>query len=83
MGLNITVLMATVSQLVNHCPARAGGKRVNERSRMTNQGWRQTKPRFVTPFIALGRPPRGASLAADHRAMNHRAARGSAAFFVT
>ena len=83
MGLSITVFMTIVSQHANRCPARAGGKRVNERSRMTDQGWHQTKPRFVTPFIALGRPPRGASLAADHRAMNHRAARRGAAFFVT
>ena len=83
MGLNITVLMAIVSQHANHCPAQAGGKRVNERSRLANQGWQQTKPMFVTPFIALGRPPRGASLSADHRAMNHRAARRGAAFFVT
>ena len=83
MGLSITVAMFIAAQHANHCPAQAGGVRVNERSRMTNQGWHQTKPRFVTPFIALGRPPRGASLSADHQAMNHRAANCGAAFFVT
>jgi hypothetical protein len=52
---------------------------------MASQGRAQTHPKaeLATPFIALGQPLWGASLAADHRAMNLGADRLGAELFVT
>ena len=50
---------------------------------MASQGRRKTDAELATPFIALGQQLPGKNLAADHRAMNLRAARSSPESFVT